>query len=170
VLREKKEIFITQLQEIFSKSAAVFVIHYHGLKVTEISSLRNRIKEKNGSVLVPKNTLAKISLSDTDYREIVGMFKGPTAIIYTEDDPVGIAKVLDEFAKSHQAMKIVGGAISQDVFDESGVKQLAKLPSMDELRAKIISVIATPARNIASILQEPHKSTIRVINSKFIEN
>ena len=153
------------LHEVFSNAASVVVTHNLGLTVAEMTDLRNRMNEAGGSVKVAKNRLAKLALEGTSKAGIADLLKGPTVLMYA-DDPVVPAKIVAEFAKKNKKIEILGGALEASVLDANGVKALADLPSLDEMRATLIGLIQSPAQKIASVLQAPGGQIARVLNAR----
>jgi large subunit ribosomal protein L10 len=162
--RAEKSELVTELNGVFSTAAVVVVAHYSGLTVNQMSDLRSRMNKAGASFKVTKNRLAKLALDGTPMKEIDDLFAGPTAIAYS-NDPVAAPKVAIEFAKDNQKLVILGGAMGETVLDAKAVKQLADLPSLDELRAKIVGMIQTPATRIAGVLQAPAGQLARVLNA-----
>ncbi|RME64116.1 MAG: 50S ribosomal protein L10, partial [Alphaproteobacteria bacterium] len=144
VERAQKQELVAQLHGVFGAAAVVVVTHYSGLSVAEMSDLRNRMRAAGGSFKVTKNRLTKLALQDTELAAIADLFSGPTAIGYS-DDPVVAPKIIATFAKDNEKLIILGGAMGSTVLDSAGVKALAELPSLDELRAKIIGLVSAPA-------------------------
>ena len=142
----------------------VVIAHYKGLTVAEITQLRRAIRAQGAVMKVAKNSLVKLALKGTQYESLSSLFTGPTAIFYSTD-PVAPAKIVAEFANDNDKLIIVGGAMGANVLDAEGVKQLAKMPSLNELRAKIIGVISAPATKLATILQTPAGQLARVFGA-----
>ena len=153
---------VAELNELFSNASAVVVTHYSGLNVADLSELRGRMREAGATFQVTKNRLTKLALDGTPYDPIADLFSGPTALAYS-DDPVAPAKVAVEFAKSHDNLVVLGGAMGATLLDVDGVKALAALPSLDELRGKIVGLINAPATKIAGVLQAPAAQLARVM-------
>ena len=162
--RAQKSEMVSMLNGVFSNAGVVVVAHYSGLNVADMSDLRSRMKAAGASLKVAKNRLVKIALKDTNAEHISDLFQGPTVIAYS-DDPVSAPKVAAEFAKSHEKFVILGGAMGETNLDKDGVEALAKLPSLDELRAKIVGMINTPATRIAGVLQAPAGQLARVVGA-----
>jgi len=160
---EKRE-FVTWLNGVFKESGSVVVAHYAGLTVAQMSDLRSKMRENGGSVKVAKNRLAKIALQGTESEGLADLFTGQTVIAYS-DDPVSAPKVAVEFAKAHDKLVILGGAMGATRLDSEGVKALALLPSLDELRARLVGMISTPATRIARIVKEPAGGLARVLGA-----
>jgi large subunit ribosomal protein L10 len=152
---------VSALNRVFSSTRVVVVAHYSGLNVAQMTTLRGRMREAGASLKVAKNRLVKLALKDTNVEHISDLFEGPTVIAYS-DDPVAAPKVAAEFAKTHQNLVILGGAMGRTSLDARGVQALATLPSLDELRAKLVGMIKTPATRIAGVLQAPAGQLARV--------
>ena len=160
---EKREL-VTNLNDAFKGAGSVVVAHYAGITVAQMNDLRTKMRAAGGTVKVAKNRLAKIALQGTESEKIQALFKGQTLIAYSED-PVAAPKVASEFAKGNEKLVILGGAMGQTALNPDGVKALATLPSLDELRAKIVGIISTPATRIATIVNAPASSVARVIGA-----
>ncbi len=162
--RTQKEAVVTRLHEVFSNANVVVVTHYSGMTVAQMTDLRVRMAEAGADFKVVKNRLVKLALEGTDAAGIKDLFSGPTAIAYS-DDPVAAPRVAAAFAKENEKLIILGGAMGTTVLDISGVKTLAELPSLDELRGKLVGMIQTPATRIAGVLQAPAGQLARVMNA-----
>lgn len=159
----KKELVAT-LSEVFKASNVVVVAHYAGLTVAQMQTLRRQAKQAGANVKVAKNRLAKIALDGTDGAVVAPLLKGPTVLAYS-GDPVAAPKVLSEFAKANEKLVILGGALGNTALDADGVKALAALPSLDELRAKIIGLIQAPATKLAQVITAPAAKVARVVHA-----
>ncbi|NDV88052.1 50S ribosomal protein L10 [Aurantimonas aggregata] len=162
--RAEKREFVTALQETFKVSGTVVVAHYAGLTVAHMNDYRSKMRDAGGTVKVAKNRLAKIALQGTDAEGISNLFEGQTLIAYSSD-PVAAAKVSNDFAKGNDRLVILGGAMGKTTLDADGVKALATMPSLDELRAKLVGMISTPATRIAGVLQAPAGQLARVFGA-----
>jgi large subunit ribosomal protein L10 len=162
--RTEKTAFIGDLNEKISGSSVVLVGHYKGLTVAQITDLRVKVRGIGAGFKVTKNKLTQRALVGTPFEQISNMFVGPTAIAYSSD-PVAVAKVMSEFAKLNEKMVLLGGAFGSTLLDGPMVATLSKMPSLNELRAKIIALIQTPATRIAGILQAPGGQVARVIGA-----
>jgi large subunit ribosomal protein L10 len=162
--RNQKEQSVAELNSLFSDAGAVIVAQYSGLSVAQMNDLRTRMRAAGASFKVAKNRLAKRALEGTPVSEISGLFSGPTGIGYSED-PVAAPKVLVTFAKENESLVILGGAAVGSILDLDGVKTLASLPSLDELRGKIVGLLQAPATKIAGVLQAPAGQLARVISA-----
>ena len=162
--RAEKSAFVEQLNTVFSSAGVVVVTHYTGLNVADMTSLRARVREAGANAKVVKNRLAKLALRGTDAEPISDLFVGPTLITYS-DDPVAAPKVVVDFAKTNDKLVVLGGAMGATALDADGVKALAALPSLDELRAKLVGMISTPATRMAQVLQAPAGQLARVFGA-----
>ena len=162
--RAAKKEAVEQLHEVFKTTSVAVVAHYSGLTVAQMQKLRMQMKQAGASVKVSKNRLAKIALEGTDVVAIGPMLKGPTVIAYS-DDPVGASKVAVDFAKGHEKFVILGGAMGKTALDPNGVKALAALPSLDELRGRIVGLIQAPATKIAQVISAPAAKVARVVHA-----
>ena len=151
--RTEKEAEVAALNERFSNDEIMVVAHYSGLTVKELQSLRADLRKEGASFKVTKNSLAKIALKGTKFEGTADLFTGPVGIA-TSADP-GAAKVAHKFAKDNDKLVILGGALGEEVLDIKGIEALAKMPSLDELRATIATLIMSPARNLAGALNAP---------------
>jgi large subunit ribosomal protein L10 len=159
----KKELVAT-LNGVFKTSNVVVVAHYAGLTVAQMQTLRRQMRQAGASVKVAKNRLAKIALEGTDAASVVPLLKGPTVIAYSTD-PVAAPKVANDFAKAHDKFVILGGAMGKTPLNPDGVKALAVLPSLDELRGKIVGLIQAPATKIAQLVNAPAAKVARVVQA-----
>ena len=160
--RAEKGELVATLGELFKATKVVVVAHYSGLTVAQMQTLRRQMKQAGASVKVAKNRLAKIALQGSHVASIAPLLKGPTLIAYS-GDPVAAPKVAVEFAKAHEQFVILGGAMGKTALDPNGVKALAALPSLDELRGKIVGLIAAPATKIAQLMNAPAAKVARVV-------
>ena len=163
--RNEKAELIETLQSTLSEAAAVVVTHQTGLTVAESSDLRGRMREAGAGFKVTKNRLTKIALQGTKYEDISDLFTGPTAM-GTSADPVAAAKVLVNFAQENDKLTVIGGSLDGKVLDKAGVEALAKLPSLDELRAKLVGLLNAPATQVARVTQAPAAKLARVIQAR----
>jgi len=164
VLKAKKQEFVQELEEIYKESASVIVTHYRGLTVSQVTALRKSLKEKGANFKVVKNTLSKIAANNVGLDSMGELLSGPTAIAYSKD-PISAAKGIVEFTKSNDSLLVVGGLVDQKIFTADQVKQLAQLPSLDELRGKIVGVLQAPAAKIAAVLNAPASQLVRVMRA-----
>lgn len=162
--RAQKKELVADLNNVFSETSVVVVAHYAGLTVAQMSDLRNQMREAGGTVKVAKNRLIKLALQGTDADHIMGLFEGPTVIAYS-DDPVTAPKIAIDFAKKNDKFVILGGAMGSTNLDADGVKALASMPSLDELRGKIVGLLQAPAGKIAQVVNAPAGQLARVIGA-----
>lgn len=159
--RSQKEELVASMHEVFKDANIVVVSHYTGLTVGEMTDLRAKMREVGAGFKVTKNRLTRLALKDTDYESLDALFTGPTAMAYSED-PVAAAKAAVEFAKDNDKFVVMGGAMGSTVLDADGVKALATLPSLDELRGKLIGLVQAPATKVAGVMQAPAGQLARV--------
>ena len=159
--RAQKADAVAELKSVFNEVGVVVITRNLGLTVAQSTELRTKMREAGASYKVAKNRLAKLASQDTDYAGISDLLTGPTALA-TSIDPVAAAKIAVEFAKTNDKLEIVGGAMGSNVLDVAGVQALATLPSLDELRAKIVGLVQAPATKIVQVVQAPAGQLARV--------
>jgi len=162
--RNQKSELVASLHDKFLSAGVIAVVHNNGLTVAEITALRRKARAAGVSFKVTKNRLTRLALRETKFEGIGNLFTGPTAVAYSAD-PVAAAKVVSDFAKTNEKLVILGGSLPNSVLNADGVKALATLPSLDELRGKLLGMIQTPATRIAGILQAPGGQIARVLSS-----
>ena len=162
--RDQKTAAVAELNRTFSEVGVVVVTRNLGMTVAQSSVLRGKMRDAGATFKVSKNKLAKIALDGTDYLSLGDMLTGPVGLA-SSIDPVAAAKVAVEFAKTNDKFEIVGGAMGATVLDVDGVKALATMPSLDELRAKIIGLLVAPATKLATITQAPAAQIARVLSA-----
>ncbi|MGA8612055.1 MAG: 50S ribosomal protein L10 [Xanthobacteraceae bacterium] len=162
--RAAKTQVVSSLGEVFKTTKVVVVAHNSGLTVAQMQTLRRQMKQAGASVKVAKNRLAKIALEGSEVASIAPLMKGPTLIAFS-GDPVAAPKVAVDFAKTNERFIILGGAMGATALDPNGVKALAALPSLDELRAKIVGLIQAPATKIAQLVTAPAAKVARVVQA-----
>jgi len=162
--RAQKTELVAEMNSIFSETSVIVITRNLGLTVAQSTDLRTKMRDAGASYKVAKNKLAKLAIEGTVYSPIGDMLTGPTALS-TSADPVAPAKVIVEFAKTNDKLEIVGGAMGDTLLDANGIKALALLPSLDELRAKIVGLIVAPATKIATITQAPAAQLARVLSA-----
>ena len=162
--RAEKRESVEALKQVFSTSGVIVVAHYSGMTVSQMSDLRRRASGAGAALKVAKNRLAKIALEGTEVAHIGNLLKGPTVIAYSED-PVAAPKVVSDFAKVNDKLVILGGAMGATSLNPDGVKALASLPSLDELRAKIVGLVQAPATKIAQLSTAPAAKLARVFGA-----
>jgi large subunit ribosomal protein L10 len=160
---EKREV-VTALHDVFAKTGVVVVAHYAGLTVAQMTRLRSEMRSAGGQVKVAKNRLVKLALEGTDAKGIADLLKGPTCLAFSAD-PIAAPKIAVKFAKANEKFVILGGSMGSTVLDAKGVSSLADLPSLDELRGKLIGLLQAPASKIARTLNEPGAQLARVFGA-----
>lgn len=148
--REEKAQLLSELNELFNGSEIIVVSHYKGLTVAEVSELRDGIRKVGAGFKVTKNRITRLALKGTKFEGLIDLFKGPTAIAFASD-PISACKACVEFAKTNEKLIVVGGAMGTGVLSVEEIKKLASIPSMDELRAKIIGLLQAPAAQLARV-------------------
>lgn len=162
--RAEKRESVAALNEVFKSSGVIVVAHYSGLTVSQMTDLRRRASGAGAALKVAKNRLAKIALEGTDVAHIGPLLQGPTVLAYS-DDPVAASKVVSDFAKGNDKLVILGGAMGATSLNADGVKALASLPSLDELRATIVGLVQAPATKIAQLSTAPAAKLARVFGA-----
>lgn len=162
--RAAKKDAVVALNEVFKTTSVAIVAHYSGLTVAQMQVLRKQMRQAGAAVKVSKNRLAKIALEGTDVAGIGPLLKGPT-VIATSNDPVAAPKVAIEFAKANEQFVILGGSMGKTVLNVDGVKALASLPSLDELRGKLVGLLVAPATKLAQLSNAPAAKLARVIQA-----
>lgn len=163
--RAEKEAMVASLHQTFEDASIVVVTHYSGLTVAEMGKLRDQMREAGAVFKVTKNRLTRRALEGTKYQPLDELFIGPTGIAFSED-PVAAAKAAVNFSKTNDKLVVLGGALGDEQMDVDALKSLASLPSLDELRAKIVGMISTPATRIACVLQAPAGQVARVLGAR----
>ncbi len=161
---EKAELIET-LQSTFNASSAVVVVHQVGMTVAESGDLRQKMRDAGAGLKVTKNRIAKLALKGTRYEDLDSIFTGPT-VVGTSKDPVAAAKILVDYAKGNPKITIIGGSMDGKTLDKAGVEALAKMPSLDELRGKLVGLVQAPAAKIARVVQVPAGKMTRVIKAR----
>jgi large subunit ribosomal protein L10 len=160
--RTEKREFVASLASVFAETSMVVVTRPLGLTVAEATDLRRRMRAAGATFKVAKNRLATLALDGTRFDGIAPLLKGPTALAWSMD-PVAVAKAAVEFARTNDKFVVLGGALGSQTLDAAGVKALSELPSLDQLRAKLLGMIQTPGTRIAGILQAPGGQLARVL-------
>ena len=163
--RSDKNNFVQKMKEDLKNSSSVIVSHYAGLSVKDTDNLRKEMRDNGAKFKVTKNRLTKIALADTPFESITDLFAGPTAIAYS-DDPVAPAKVSVSFEKKFENFKIIGGSYEGEKIDISKINFLASLPSLDQIRGKLIGLLQAPAQKITSVVQAPGGQLARLVNAR----
>ena len=162
--RSQKADAVAQLSEVFAQSGVVVVTRNLGLSVEQSTELRSKMREAGATYKVAKNRLAKLALKETQYEGLEEYLSGPTALAWSED-PVAAAKAAVDFAKTTDKLEIVGGSMGGQLLDEAGVKALASMPSLDELRGTLVGLVNAPATKIARVVNEPASKLARVFGA-----
>ena len=162
--RTEKREFVASLAAVFAKTSMVIVTRNDGLSVADVTDLRRRVRAAGATHKVAKNRLASLALAGTQFEGIKPLLKGPTALSWA-DEPVAVAKVLVEFAKTNDKLVLLGGSLGAQTLDVASIKALAELPSLDVLRAQLVGLISTPATRIAGVLQAPAGQLARVFGA-----
>ena len=163
--RAAKQALVTTMHQVFKDTGVVVVAHNKGMVAAQSADLRKKVKEAGGKVKVVKNNLAKLALKDTEFAGIIDLFKGPTVLTYSKD-PIAAARAANAYAKGNDKFVIIGGAMGATILNAKGVKALADLPSLDELRAKLVGLLNAPATKLVQTIKEPGAGLARVINAK----
>ncbi len=167
--KEAKKIYIDEMKRNFTSNNSVMIAQYQGLNVNELDDLRKALREKGILFKVTKNRITKIAIKDSPVKDLEKYFTGPTAAALSSD-PITTAKILTKFAKSHDKLKIVAGFMDGKVLDEKEVAIIATLPSLEEARAKIVGILASPAKKLVSILLAPGSKIANLARAKSLKN
>ena len=165
VNRTEKAELIETLQSTFNASTTVVVAHQVGMTVAESGNLRQMMRDAGAGFKVTKNRIAKLALKGTLYEDLDSLFAGPT-VVGTSKDPVSAAKTLVDYAKGNPKITIIGGGMDGKTLDKAGIEALAKMPSLDELRGKIVGLVQAPAGKIARVAQAPADKIVRLIKAR----
>ena len=152
--KEKKQSYIEEMKNFFSKNSSVFVTHYQGLTVNQIDKLRAEMRKHGILFKITKNRITKLALEGSKFKKLENLFTGPTAIAFS-DDAITSAKILTKFAKTNSNLKIIGGIMEEEPLSLEDVEKIATLPTLNEARAKITGILTAPAQKIVSILLAP---------------
>lgn len=162
--RAAKRELVTTLNGVFNETTVIVVAHYSGLTVAQMQVLRRQMRAAGASLKVAKNRLVRIALDGTAVAQVGALLKGPTVLAYSAD-PVAAAKVAVDFSKTHDKFVILGGSLGENALNVDGVKALAALPSLDELRGRLIGIINAPATKIATISSAPAAQLARLLKA-----
>ena len=163
--RSEKKDFVAKVKDDLNNSSTIIVSHYSGLNVKETEELRKAMRENGAKFKVTKNSLTKLALANTDIESIADLFNGPTAVAYSSD-PVAPAKVAVKYGKKFKNFKIIGGAFDGEKVDEEKIKFLASLPTLEQIRSKLVNLLISPAQKISSIVQAPAGQLVRLVFSQ----
>ena len=167
--KEAKKNYVEEMIKNFTANESVMIAQYQGLNVTELDELRKELRDKGILFKITKNRITKIAIKETPVKDLEKYFTGPTATAISSD-PITTAKILTKFAKSHDKLKIVAGFMDGKVLDQKEVAIIATLPSLEEARAKIVGILATPAQKIISILLAPGSKIANLARAKSLKN
>ena len=163
--RTEKAELIETLQSAFNESSTIVVAHQVGMTVAESGDLRRKMREAGAGFKVTKNRIAKLALKGTRFEDLDSMFTGPTAVGMSQD-PVAAAKAIVDYAKGNKKITIIGGSMEGKILDQAGIEALAKMPSLDELRGKLVGLVQAPAAKMARVTQAPAGKLARVIQAR----
>ena len=167
--KEAKKNYVEEMIKNFTANESVMIAQYQGLNVTELDELRKELRDKGILFKITKNRITKIAIKETPVKDLEKYFTGPTAAAISSD-PITTAKILTKFAKSHDKLKIVAGFMDGKVLDQKEVAIIATLPSLEEARAKIVGILATPAQKLVSILLAPGSKIANLARAKSLKN
>ena len=167
--KESKKNYVEEMKKNFTSNESVMIAQYQGLNVTELDELRKELRDKGILFKITKNRITKIAIKDTPVKDLEKYFTGPTAAAISSD-PITTAKILTKFAKSHEKLKIVAGFMDGKVLDQKEVAIIATLPSLEEARANIVGILATPAQKLVSILLAPGSKIANLARAKSLKN
>ena len=162
--RARKEQIVSELGQIFENSGVVVVARYAGMSVASLEEFRGQMREAGGFVRVAKNRLTRIALKGSKYEGMSALLEGMTVLAYSED-PVTAAKVANAFSEKNPKLELVGGSLDGSTLDAAGVKQVAKLPTREELIASLVGCIISPAANIAGVVGAPASGIASVLST-----
>ena len=149
--KEQKKNYISEMISQFDNSEAVLVTHYQGLNMSQLDELRSKMREHGIQFKITKNRITKIALEKTKCKELSNLFTGPTAVAFSNNAIIS-ARILSKFSKDNENLKLLGGIMGNEILDHAAVQNVANLPTLDEARTKIVSILATPASKFVSIL------------------
>ena len=167
--KEKKKSYIEEMKNFFNKNSSVFVTHYQGLTVKQIDELKKEMRKHGVLFKITKNRITKLALEGTKFKKLENLFTGPTAVAFS-DDAISSAKILTKFAKTNSNLKIIGGIMGNEPLSLEEVEKIATLPTLEEARAKIVGILATPAQKIISILLAPGSKIAILAHAKSKKN
>ena len=164
--KEQKKNYISEMEAQFQNNEAVLVTHYQGLTMSQLDDLRNQMREHGIVFKITKNRITKLALEKTKCKNLSNLFSGATAVAFSNDAIIS-ARILSKFAKENQSLKLLGGIMGDEVLDHAALQNVANLPTLDEARAKIVGILATPASKFVSILlaRSEKMSTLATENS-----
>ena len=157
--KTKKQTYIKEMKNFFSKTSSIFVTHYQGLSVKQIDELRSEMRKHGILFKITKNKITKLALEGTKFKKLENLFSGPTAVAFSED-AITSAKILTKFAKNNSNLRIIGGIMGEELLSLKDVAKFATLPTLDEARGKIVGILTAPAQKIVSILLAPSSKIV----------
>ncbi len=163
--KTEKQTVVENLKNAFSAATIVVIGENAGITAAQSTQLRKNIRKADGHTIVTKNTLAKLGAEGTSYEKITSFLKGPTVVMYSNDDPVALAKTAVDFAKDNVTLKLSGGAMGSKALDIDTLKALAALPPLDQLRSMLVGIIQAPASKLARVISTPGAQIARVIKA-----
>ena len=163
--KDRKKTYIEEMKVFFNKTSSVLVTHYQGLTVKQIDKLREEMRKHGILFKITKNRITKLALEGSKFKKLENLFSGPTAVAFSED-AITSAKISTKFAKSNSNLKIIGGIMEDEPLSAKDVEKIATLPTLDEARAKIVSILAAPAKKIISILLAPGSKIANLAHAK----
>jgi len=149
--KEQKKNYISEMETQFQNNEAVMVTHYQGLTMSQLDELRGQMREHGIKFTITKNRITKIALEKTKCKELSNLFTGATAVAFSNDAIIS-ARILSKFAKTNESLKLLGGIMGNEILDQAAVQNVANLPTLDEARANLVGILATPASKLVSIL------------------
>ena len=167
--KQAKKNYVEEMKKNFTSNDSVMIAQYQGLNVTELDELRKELRNKGILFKITKNRITKLAIKETQVKDLEKYFTGPTAAAISSD-PITTAKILTKFAKSHEKLKIVAGFMDGKVLDQKEVAIIATLPTLEEARAKIVGILATPAQKLVSILLAPGSKIANLARAKSLKN
>ena len=166
--KESKKNYIEEMKKNFSSNSSVMIAHYQGLNVNELDELRKQLREKGILFKITKNRITKLAIKETPVKDLEKYFIGPTATALSSD-PITAAKIMTKFAKTHNKLKIIAGFMDGKVLDQKEVSIIATLPSLEEARAQIVGILASPAQKLVSILLAPGSKIANLTRAKSLK-
>jgi large subunit ribosomal protein L10 len=163
--QSKLDVVVEIKKALDAAEGGVFLIDYRGLTVSQMATLRNLLREAGGEMRVYKNRLVQIALRENAMPTMDELLLGPSAFVFVEEEPVSSAKVIATFAKEHPALEMKGGLVQGEVLDQSDLKALSKLPSRDELMAKLLGTLTNPARGMVTVLSGVSRGLVTAIDA-----
>lgn len=165
ITKERKREVVTEYTDWIGKSSALILTEYRGLSMKDIDELRRRVREIGGEFHIVKNTLGKIAFEGAGYTLPAGFFDGSTAISFAFKDAPGLAKIIMEYARTSESLKVKGGYLGHLPMSAEDVKSLAELPPLPVMRAQLMGTILAPASQLARVLAEPARQVASVLKA-----